>query len=264
MASTKKQTAVLYVDVNKAFFYAGSIGNTLQLSFPPDVISDLDLVNAGKFEQFIDSFIQSNVKGQEFEVILVFSHNAVFEKDLIITDPERIEAQIQSFIDIVPFEEVLSKSYKFNKKVKIVGVNKAIYDVIKEAFEKNKSVISMALPLSVLQETNAGLGVKMDLGAIAIKLDSFKQYNMIEREFDPVGEQKTEDSKKPNRKLYILVGTFVILLLVLFVFAYKTLFSKSVPKQGPVVLPAFTPVPTVQIENISPATPSGSVPVDSF
>lgn len=261
---TSKQTAVIYIDANTGFFYSPGIGSVLQLDFPPDVISELDLVNKEKFEQILNLFIQNNFKG-EFEIILVLSQNLTFEKELLPELGKDTETQIQEFIGVVPFEEVLSRAYKYKKNVKVVAMNKEIYDAIREVLVRNKLTISMTLPLSVLIETNPWLANKMDLGIIASKSDSFKQYNLIDYSPNSENVQKKDGgSKKSNTKLYALIGLFIALLLVLFIVVISTMKSNPKPASAPAVTPPITtPIPTIQNEiNAVSETPT-AFPISS-
>jgi len=248
MDFTKKQLLVVYIDSHGAYFYADSLGRVLQLNFPQDVVSDMDIVGREKFENLLNSFIQTNFKGLDFSVILVFSQNTLFEKEIVPVVGKEIEDLVQEFIGAVPFEEVLSKTYKLNKKTKVAAVNRAFYDLLRNIFEMNKQTITMVLPLPILQIVNPDLANRMDLSLIAQKADSLRQFNMIEAyqgEYTP--EQKnTKEPKKINKRLLSLIGVFVFLLLALFVFAYMSLFQQKAPTEADLIK-AFTPTPTVQI-----------------
>lgn len=264
MAFEKKQTAVVYVDTDKVFFYTGKTGDIFRLDFPSNVISDLDLVSEEKLIQLIDSFCKTNnLEGTKFETILVFSTGSIFEKDF--TDEIKEEnTQIQQFIDIVPFEDVLSKTYKLNKKTKVVVVNKALFEALKNALEKKNFSISLVLPYSVLQEINTELTSSINLAFIASKIDSYKQYNLNDYENkNPNNKIKASDSKNQNKRVYVLVGIFILLLIVLGFLIISTLSSESSPKKGAEVLPILTPIPKVQKENIELASPAASFSASS-
>ena len=263
MDFAKKQLLVVYIDSHGAYFYAERLGRVLQLNFPQDVVSDVDIVGREKFENLLNSFIQANFKGLELSVILVFSQNTTFEKEIVPVVGKEIEDQVQEFAGAVPFEEVLSRTYKLNRKTKVAAVNKAFYDLLRNMFEMNKMNISMVLPLSILQEVSPDLAGRMDLSLIAQKADSFRQYNMIESvqgDYSPE-QEKSKESKKINKRLLGLTGVFAVLLLVLFVFAYMSLFQQEEPKEDGLIK-AFTPTPTVQIENALPEVPLGETQTD--
>src|SRR5260221_12811280 len=116
---TKRQIAVAYIESNGISFYTKNT-NAVRLNIPLDVVSDLEVVNREKLEGIIDGLFQSQgIKGLEFDVILVFSVQTSFDKDFTGDSKTRHE-QMQQFLEMVPFEDVLSNSYDFNAKTKVV------------------------------------------------------------------------------------------------------------------------------------------------
>lgn len=248
MAFTKKQTAVVYLDTNKAFFYIGTTGAVITLDFPPDVISDLDLVDGEKLEHLIDTFVKANnIGGEKFETHIVFSPSSTFDKDFTEESFKKDDTQLQKFIDIVPFEEVLSKIYKLGKKTKVVGINKSLYEIVKQALGKNNFSVSLVLPYSVLQEIYPELANSVNLAFIAGKIDSLKQYSLSGPEVDlQKDKEKTVKSKTQNKRVYLLIGVFAILFIILIALVISTLSSKPTSKNEAIVLPTLTPKPTEQ------------------
>lgn len=268
MDISNKQTIVCYIDTNKILFYLGSTGTIIQLEFPPDVLSYLDLMHEAKFEQLLDSFLEQNqlIGGG---VILVYSTTVTFEKDFEETQIVKEDTEIQKFIDIVPFEDVFSKTYKLNKKIKAVAVNNRVYESIRTVLERRNFIINSVIPISVLQETFSELAQNIDLGFILGKIDSIKQFSMINGTSgnNPALEKKPE-SKKQNKRLYVLGGIFGVLVLILIVMVINTLFSKPAPTNSKgVTAPPLSPKPTIletsRHENSPPAIESSSSPSGS-
>ena len=261
MDFSKKPLTVIYIDKNKALFYFENTKITLQLDFPPNVISDLDLLSKERLEELIDTFINSNnLKDSKFEAVLVFSPVSAFEKDFLDDIPKDKEVEIKKFIDLVPFEEVQSKEYKLGKKTKVVAINKTLYDSIINIFKKRNIFVSSVLPFSVLQEISTELTHSVNLSFIAAKSDSYKQYSFIINNEDNSGndKQKIGFIQKKNIRIYVLAGVFLILLLVLIVLVITTLLPANNPQKNQIVLPTFTPTPTVE-EIIPTVSPSESI-----
>jgi len=269
-ASNKEVSLIVYIDSTRAYFYSESLGNVLQLDFPQDIVSDLEIVNKDKFLQLFNIFIQRNIKGlgiSKFNVILIFSPNTTFDKDLAPIINKDIEEQEREFLGLAPFEDVLSKTYKLNKNTRVVVANNSFYEMINDIFHKNKLLISMVIPYSVLQIVHPEFSNQMDLALLLQKADSYKQYNMVDEE--DYGKIKNEDKKsgkKLNVRLISMVVVFAILLLIMTVFGYRTFFqSNSINEEE--LIQAFTPTPVQVIEStptpipevVVPATPSGEV-----
>ncbi len=259
---TKRQLAVAYIDVNKILFYVKDTKNNLQLDLPSDVISDLEIVGRDKFDQLIDTFFQiDSLKNMGFDVILVFSQGTTFEKDFTEDTTKVKYEEIQKFLDMVPFEDVLSNTYKINKKTKVVAVNKALYDILHQAFERNKADVIMVVSVAVLVETNPEFANNLDLALIAVRADSLKQYGLIDiTEGSLEREQKNSMGiKKKDVRLYVLLGIFTLLLIILLILMYTTFFSSPKTNKKPVVLPEASIIPTVTKEATPLASESGEI-----
>ena len=262
----KRESCVVYIDTNKILFYTKDAKNVLQLDLPLEVVSDLEIVNREKFEQLVDNFFQTpSFKGKEFDCVLVFSQNTTFEKELIDNNSKIESEETQKFLDMVPFEDILSNSYKINRKTKIVAVNKILYDIVRQSFEKNKVHICLVLPMTVLSATNTDLVNKIDLSYIEGKLESFRQYSIIDLNEMGLGGEVTNviGIKKKDVRLYVLLGVFVLLLLILFVLVYTTFFSTPNITKKRVVFPRVSITP-VEDKNENPvATESGNISTPS-
>lgn len=261
MDFTKKPIVVIYIDKNKILFYFENTKQTLQLDIPVSVISDLDLMDKEQLEQLIDKFIQSNnLKALRYDAIVVFSPTSAFEKDFAESLPKEKEAEIQKFIDIVPFEEVLSKTYILSKKIKVVAINKTLFEAVLNILKQKNIYIFSIVPFSVLQEMNTELSHNVNLAFIAAKANSFNQYSLISgsEDISDKNTKKTSIFKKQNIRIYVLIGIFLILFLVLIVLIITTLLPAGEPQKNQIVVPTFTPTPTVQ-EIIQTASPSGNI-----
>jgi len=243
----KRQSAVAFIDSNKIIFYAKNIKNNLQLDLPQDAVSDLDVVGRDKFDQLIDTFFQTDVlKNIEFDLTMVLSQQVTFEKDFEATATEIKHDEIQRFLDMVPFEDVLNNSFKINKKIKVVAVNKILYDAFHSAFERNKAYVSLVTPMAVLIETNPEFASNIDLAVIASKVESLKQYGLIDVNGGSLERERKNSIgiKKKDVRLYLLIGAMILLFIILLFMIYTTFLSPKKVSQTKVVLPTTVISPT--------------------
>ncbi|HYM65621.1 MAG TPA: hypothetical protein VES68_04055 [Candidatus Sulfotelmatobacter sp.] len=253
----KRQLAVVYFDVNKILFYGKDTKKNLELDLPTDVVSDLEVVAKDKFDQLIDTFFQTDtLKNVAFDVILVFSQGVSFEKDFTDDTTKVKYEETQKFLDMVPFEDILSNSFKINKKTKVVAVNKGLFDMLHLALERNRAYVVLVLSASVLLETNPELANNLDLGIIATKFEALKQYGLVEINQGGLALEKKNSIgiKKKDVRLYALLGVFVLLLVVLLFLIYTTFLSPQKIKKTQTVIPNTSVVPT----NTSQITPLSS------
>ena len=211
MDHSQKQAAILYIEPNRIFFYESTSG-LLQLDLNPEIISDLEVINKENFYNLFKTFIESNGILPATTVVLI-SPSVSFEKDFVPN--EKLEADIQSFLESVPFENIVSRAIKMDKKTKVVSVNRDIIELIQEGLDRQKFQLAAAVPLSVLQETIPELSSNIDLKVILAKVDAIKQYSLlVEEEKRETLTAKKENPFK-NKRLLILFGIFGLLLLIL-------------------------------------------------
>src|SRR3989338_170434 len=127
---SQKQAAILYIEPNRIFFYESTSG-LLQLDLNPEIISDLEVINKENFYNLFKTFIESNGILPATTVVLI-SPSVSFEKDFVPN--EKLEADIQSFLESVPFENIVSRAIKMDKKTNEVNRKK----IVKENKEKKK------------------------------------------------------------------------------------------------------------------------------
>lgn len=261
----EKSLGVVYVEPTRLLFYSSKISKVLVQDFPPDTVSDLDIVNKDKFTQILNFFIQNALQKSMFELALVFSAQTTFEKILIPTLSKDADALFAEFTSMVPFEEVLSKLYKENKQIKGYAVNKTFYELLADTFDKNGSTINLVLPVSLIIEKSPELSNNLDLALIAAKAESLKVFNMLDIPSGPRIQMTTgEKGKGNNKRVYILAIVFGLLLIFMLVFAYMTFFAQpSSPKSTnqPTSIPA-----SIGTEEVTPtlipeasATPSSNL-----
>ena len=253
----KRQSAVVFVDSDKILFYAKNTKNYLQQDLPLDVISDLEIVGRDKLDQLIDTFFQAeSLKNIEFDVILVFSQQTTFDKDFEDNATKVKYEEIQRFLDMVPFEDILSNTYKINKKTKVIAVNKILYDALHIALERNKAYISLVIPIAVLVETNPEFANNIDLALIAAKVESLKQYGLIDVNGGSLERERKNSIgiKKKDVRLYLLVGVMALLFIILLVLIYATFFSSAKTNIKQAVLPRPSVTPIIIEETIAPTS----------
>jgi hypothetical protein len=243
MDYTKKLQAIFYIEGNRAFYYPGPAkGETLQFPFPADIVSDLEVLDKQKFLALLSAFFQSQ-KIPPTEILIVFASTTVFEKDF---PKGQNQEDIQRFIDYIPFDEVLTKTFKTEKTKKVVAVNKEFYDILKEACEIGKCHIVGVVAYASLLTIAPELAQKVDLPLIFTKFDACRQFSITTAAQNLTQLQQSQTPAK-NKRAFILIGVFGILLIILLIMIMTTFrSSKSQPKKK-----TIKPLPVVTL-SISP------------
>ncbi len=233
------KTAVIYIQKDKFQIYTPSIGRVIEFRFVPEIMRDLDVVNAELLENLVKVFVTNN-KISPSNLIFVLAENAYFTKDFVppaqqkgaIVQPEvtkeLLQKQADEFIEHVPFDTVVSKSIPLKDGVKVCATNKDFYESIAISFEHLGFSVESVLPGLVFGN---GLSLRpvMDLpmaNVILQKVSALRQYNLLNQQaYQPLVKQETEEvdeveleqqqqqNKKPNKKsIYTLVGIVPVLL----------------------------------------------------
>ena len=248
-----ESTGLIYLQQDKFDFYQPAIGKIIEFGFVTEIIKDLEIINVDLLDNLIKVFVTNN-KIVPGELVMVIADNACFIKDFILpsvssetktapTDgknpvvvpvirPKISEDEIKSFIEHVPFENVLSKTFDLASGTKVIALNKDMYEAIKSAFEKLGFKINFVLP-GVVFENNIGSVTVLNL-AIANNMltsaDLVKEQNLLiktnyvseNHDFkkqDEPDSTKKQPVKKSNKRLFLMIGIFVVLIIIL-VFVY--------------------------------------------
>lgn len=258
---------IFYLDANKGYFYTSATGATLQVDIPADTFSYFDIINRDKFYQIIQTLVTTN-KIAPVSIVILIPPAATYEMDITSKIPDEVNTQTQQFLDSVPFEKVLSKTYKMQEGGKVFATNKDIYEALKHGFEKLHFSISAVISLTVLQKMMPDIGTNLNLDVIAGKIDAVKQYSFIS--FDEMNNivkphQQEEEKEKPNPfRLYGLIGVFVVLIGVLIFMVMSTLQPQNQPvvsRKVPVHILTPTPIPSIVPLGTKQSSSSGQVVV---
>ena len=246
--NNNKIPAILYIDHDSCFYYTAGI-QPLSFAFPPEILADQDIINRDKFQELVLNFIALN-KIAPTLVAFVFSQGMSYEKiyDGTTALTEKDNQEIKSFIELVPFEEVLNKTYKLGKKTIVVGLNKELVESMKLALEKASFSVASTVPYVVLQEMIPELAEQVNFDILLSRFDLIRQNNMMEQisasaESHPL---ITNEKPKNNKRTFTLVGVFAVLLVVFIYMLFTSVLvpPKTTPKKPSIRSPQI-PIPSV-------------------
>lgn len=260
---SKKPTGLVFVDRNRLYFYEQTLPNPLTLDIPQDAVSDLEIINKKKFDNSIKALISTN-NLVPTSIIILLSTSVTFEKEF----PEGavdVNKGIEDFLELIPFEDYISKKIVTSEKTKIVAANREAYECIRNSFQSMNFKVIEVFPLSFFMDVYPQLASNLDLGLIVEKSPEMKQFNLIpqvETSSAPIIPKKETKDKK---QLKILIAIFGLLIPVLLFLVYKNILSapeapKTLPSVAaplPTAQPAITTIPTIsQTENNVPIVTS--------
>ncbi len=217
-----KQLA-LYIDANRGIFFGDDLQEAKEIAFPDDIVRDLDLVNKEKLDAYLQAILQTyQIIPSQLTIILADA--ITFDKDVTELPPERRDEEIKKYLDIVPFQDICSRVYTIEKKAHLVAANNSLIEKIRLFFQKQQFIVTAVVPYSILQEVFPALQTDVDLSFILSKIDSFKQYSIItEQSIVHPTSANGQVTHKGNKRLFLLVGVFGILIAILIVVIFLNL-----------------------------------------
>lgn len=220
MEFNKKNSALLYLDKNGFYFFETGLQNIISSSFPETIIRDMDVINSVALQDQIKVFIeQYQLKPAAITIIL--SPHITFEKEFVDLKPEEQEENIQKFVDTIPFDIVISKTYQIEKGVKVIGSNKELYDELKKGFEKNSFSVDCIIPYQLLGTDQTLIQNLIPENALLFlkHLDRLRHLTMITvikpSTMENTARHSVQDKTKPNKKRLIIMALVFIMLFII-------------------------------------------------
>lgn len=225
MDFSKKPTALLYLDSKGFYFYEPAIANLVSLTFSQTSVRDMDVIDPAELETQIKNFVaQYQVTPSSISIVL--SPNLTFEKEIVGLTPEEQQEAEKKFIDTIPFDDALTRSYPVPKGVKVIGCNNDLYLEIKSSFVKLGFLVDVLIPYQFLGADQALLQNLLvdNIATLLRKIDRYKQYNLVQEKpkvivaptVTPSSPNTPATKQAPKKmRLYAMVGVFVVLFAIL-------------------------------------------------
>jgi hypothetical protein len=176
-----------------------------------DVISAVDLENQIKL--FVE---QNNIPPSN--ILIIVSPNVVFEKDIEGMPSDTREAQVQRFLDTVPFENLYTLTFPTAQGIHVIAVNKGLCETLKNSFIKIGSTVDSIIPYSALGPDGTNLtALSADVGRQLIKkVDSVRHSGFpLEKPTQSTTSPSPKDTsvapKKRNIRLYVMIGFLAVI-----------------------------------------------------
>jgi len=204
---------VLFLTRGKIYLYAGSA--VMSMSFPEGAVRDVDVVNQESLTKSVTSFIQTN-NLTPAQIFFVLAESACFSKDFAVNSQlsvPALEAEIQDFINSIPFESVVSKVYKTATVERAVASNQELIDIIMDVFTAKGFGLTALVPANIYSKYAGEDELTSDF-ARTILGDKEKAVSgsLVGASTQSDGHEisTTKASGEPSKlRLYILVGVFV-------------------------------------------------------
>lgn len=219
--TTKKQNAILWLERTGLSLITQEKSSLLRLSFAPDTIDHLEIVDEVKLQTLIHTFVTQNSIGP-LSISVVLAPDVLFEKEWNIPQsPEQVQEE-QQFLDSIPFEQLIQKVWIKDNKKKLAVVNGNLITQLQQCFEKESWFLVTVAPYFVVYGPTWNDQIAKDA---LKKIDGIKHENMLEKQVNKEqllkGSAPTNQDAHGRSLLPLLIPVFALLIVVLIVLLVK-------------------------------------------
>ena len=149
-----KPKALLYLARGDFILYLPKEAVQTRCDFPKGSIVALEITDSGKLEGHISNFLKA-AKLKPHRLTIVLSEDIYFAKQIKVQDSQKIEKQIENFLDKVPFDsrQLAKKTFSQDGQLTTIATNKNLYEVVKNVFEGQKWTTEVVVPDLIFTQT---------------------------------------------------------------------------------------------------------------
>lgn len=228
LSQQHKQSGIAYITRTQMTLFIQGMSNLVQISFPQEVVRDLDIIDEQKLTTLLQTTIAQN-KLPPTSITLLLANDLLFAKQMLNKDPSAQQLEEQNFTDMVPYEDVSVQHILFNNLVYITVANVEFYKGIIRSLEANNFAVPVVLAAYIFsKEVNFATPLTPQACTpLMQRVGSVKQYNFLHKlvpekasqEIRPDTAGKSEEqpfeadnTQKKSNRVFILIGVFIMLI----------------------------------------------------
>lgn len=135
MATKITAAAGFYLDRESLTYFTSKNSEVPAVPLTAEVVQNLHIVSEPALERVLRAWVE-HTRVVPSTLVLLVSEGITFSLDL--TDPSVTEStpEVQSFLELVPFNEVQSKIFRLESGVRVVAVNRNLIEPLVSVLEK--------------------------------------------------------------------------------------------------------------------------------
>ncbi len=241
---------IIYLDRQQIIVAGNQLPTPLKLELPVNIVSDIDIIDADAYELLVTNFLVQS-KLITGNVILVISPDVYYQKNIVLsTDSEQRQSQIDNFLEIIPYKNLIYKDYPVGNQPCVVALNRNYYEPLVKVVEKNNINIVAVIPYFILENYNLKLTdyLPKEVKDIFQKSKLLLPFSLItSQDIDKITSIQIHKPKEDNTRAYILLAVFCLLFVVLlgFIFVRPRLMKPPLPIVTPNKSNIQNPSPTI-------------------
>lgn len=259
---------LVFVEKNQILLFEQGFSQLAKIVLGEAVIKDLELKNASEVELQLKNTVEQ-AKIVPGEIYIIFGQSVLFDKDLAFGGLDDKRVEIDQFLKFMPFEGVRSRTYHPGKNLKVVAINRDIYEAVTETLSKLGFDVVASAPWIMFPAEIVKGGFTLPTAKILMaKLDLIKELSFNYDELERRGEfEKKSSNPLINKRLLALMAVFGILFVVLGVIIYQQNqqnagLQRKIQPANEAPPPAPQP-PQNPILNTQTASPAAGVKLDT-
>ncbi len=216
MSNKLNPKAVFLATRDHLYFYTTGKEKVIDLPLSTEIVQDLEIISETSLVRVLNSWIEQ-FKIDPQQAVLVLDDSALFHKELESV-PEDDEEITKNFLALVPFRNVLLKTFPMKKGAYMLAVNQGFLRPLIDSFEQMGFIIVSVSPAFIFGANNSEKHLNKDLALQMLNnLELLLNYNFLSEEEVEAKliEPQPFLSVKFNKKLIFLILVFVILIGVL-------------------------------------------------
>lgn len=209
-------TATFFLDTQTLAYFAPGFEEVATLHLTSEVIQDLEIVNESALERVINNWLQQT-KIPPSQVLLLVSPKTYFAKQLPSMPVDQNDPEVQSFLDLVPFDDLKVNILPLADGAHVMAQNKLLIEPIVAVLERlGFKVVCITSAASVGMTEADTLTVANGQAALSA-IDQVLTYNTLspEQVLEKITVKDDFLAVKFDAKLIAMSVSFVLLILVL-------------------------------------------------
>lgn len=214
-----KLLGILYIDRAGIAFFVDGQDEVLRFLFPEGSVRDLEVLTPDILVRELTSFLDKQ-KVAPARLLAVLSPTLLFQRDIEDTREVSLEIATQAFLEAIPFENVASRTYEKEGRVRLIATNRNFYEPLILTFTKRGFVFEGIVPSTFIEEPLlVERGLESDTALSLLKrYDTLKQYSLmnVAKPADEGSSHTTSQGTKKKRA-FLIAFAIISFLLLLFI-----------------------------------------------
>lgn len=196
----------------------GEGDNVVQtIALPATVIDNLEVLNKDALYTLITDWTKQKTY-QDTEITWILSPELCFIHAITSTDQDKVDSETLQFLDTVPFEEVVSRTYNTSTSRQLIATNKTLITALIQGFSLHGYTTQSVIPAPLIDMDSV---LTPDLAHTALKRsgelekESLIIPTMTEPKIPITAITPGSNPAKPKSSLPLLLTIFGVLVAIL-------------------------------------------------